>query len=71
VYVSDMLADMIYRIDGDKPELFVKDPLLASPNGLFADGHRLIVASWGKDINKADFSTAEPGGLLSVDLATK
>ncbi|RWE04361.1 MAG: ATP/GTP-binding protein, partial [Mesorhizobium sp.] len=71
VYVSDMLADTIYRIDGDKPELFVKDALLASPNGVFADGDRLIVASWGKGINKADFSTAEPGGLLSVDLATK
>ncbi|TIP39453.1 MAG: ATP/GTP-binding protein, partial [Mesorhizobium sp.] len=71
VYVSDMLADTIYRIDGDSPELFVKDPLLASPNGVFADGDRLIVASWGKGINKADFSTAEPGGLLSVDLATK
>ncbi|MDG4898677.1 ATP/GTP-binding protein [Mesorhizobium sp. WSM4976] len=71
VYVSDMLADTIYRIDDDRPELFVKDPLLASPNGVFADGDRLIVASWGKGINKADFSTAEPGGLLSVDLATK
>jgi sugar lactone lactonase YvrE len=70
VYVSDMLADTIYRIDGDKPELFVRDPLLASPNGVFADGGRLIVASWGKGI-KPDFSTAEPGGLLSVDLATK
>ncbi|TPN75425.1 ATP/GTP-binding protein [Mesorhizobium sp. CU2] len=70
VYVSDMLADTIYRIDGDRPELFVKDPLLASPNGVFADGDRLIVASWGKGI-KADFSTAEPGGLLSIDLATK
>lgn len=71
VYVSDMLADTIYRIDGDRPELFVKDALLASPNGVFADGGRLIVASWGKGINKTDFSTAEPGGLLSVDLATK
>ncbi|MEZ2331428.1 SMP-30/gluconolactonase/LRE family protein [Mesorhizobium sp. RCC_202] len=71
VYVSDMLADTIYRIDGDSPELFVKDALLASPNGVFADGGRLIVASWGKGINKTDFSTAEPGGLLSVDLATK
>ncbi|MDX8525512.1 ATP/GTP-binding protein [Mesorhizobium sp. MSK_1335] len=70
VYVSDMLADTIYCIDGDKPELFVKDPLLASPNGVFAAGDRLIVASWGKGI-KPDFSTAEPGGLLSVDLATK
>jgi hypothetical protein len=38
---------------------------------VFADGSRLIVASWGKGINKADFSTAEPGGLLSVDLATR
>ncbi|MDG4878467.1 ATP/GTP-binding protein [Mesorhizobium sp. WSM4935] len=71
VYVSDMLADAIYRIEGDRPELFVKDALLASPNGVFADGDRLIVASWGKGINKADFSTAEPGGLLSVDFATR
>ena len=71
VYVSDMLADTIYRIDGDRPELFVKDALLASPNGVFADGDRLIVASWGKGINKTDFSTAEPGGLLSVDLASR
>lgn len=70
VYVSDMLAETIYRIDGDKPELFARDALLASPNGVFADGDRLIVASWGKGI-KADFSTAEPGGLLAVDLATR
>ncbi|ESX03275.1 SMP-30/gluconolactonase/LRE family protein [Mesorhizobium sp. M0761] len=70
VYVTDMLADAIYRIDGDKPELFVKDAKLAAPNGIFADRDRLIVASWGKGI-KPDFSTAAPGGLLSVDLATK
>ncbi|MER8864761.1 SMP-30/gluconolactonase/LRE family protein [Mesorhizobium sp. M0751] len=70
VYVTDMLADTIYRVDGDRPELFVRDAALASPNGIFADGGRLIVASWGKGI-KSDFSTAEPGGLLSVDLATK
>ncbi|MEI9412113.1 ATP/GTP-binding protein [Mesorhizobium salmacidum] len=70
VYVTDMLADTIYGIDGDRPELFVRDALLASPNGVFADGDRLIVASWGKGI-KADFGTAEPGGLLAVDLASK
>ena len=70
VYVTDMLADAIYRIDGDRPELLVRDAMLAAPNGIFADGDRLIVASWGKGI-KPDFSTAEPGGLLSVDLASK
>ncbi|TIO04760.1 MAG: ATP/GTP-binding protein [Mesorhizobium sp.] len=70
VYVTDMLADAIYSIDGDRPDLFVKDAALASPNGIVADGGRLIVASWGKGI-KSDFSTAEPGGLLSVDLATR
>lgn len=70
VYVTDMLADAIYRIDGDRPELFSKDATLASPNGIFADGNRLVVASWGKGI-KPDFSTAEPGGLISVDLASK
>ncbi|MER8415202.1 PQQ-binding-like beta-propeller repeat protein [Mesorhizobium sp. M1342] len=70
VYVTDMLADTIYRIDGEQPELFARDAMLASRNGVFADGDRLIVASWGKDI-KSDFSTAEPGGLLSVDIASK
>ncbi|TGQ74520.1 MAG: SMP-30/gluconolactonase/LRE family protein [Mesorhizobium sp.] len=70
VYVTDMLADAIYRVDGDKAELFAKDAALASPNGIFADGNRLIVASWGKGI-KPDFRTAEPGGLLAVDLASK
>ncbi|TIX44863.1 MAG: ATP/GTP-binding protein, partial [Mesorhizobium sp.] len=35
VYVSDMLADAIYRIDSDTPKLFVKDAALASPNGVF------------------------------------
>ncbi|MCZ8543924.1 ATP/GTP-binding protein [Mesorhizobium qingshengii] len=70
VYVTDMLADAIYRIDGDRPQLFVKDAMLASPNGVFADGDRLVVASWGKGI-KPDFSTAEPGGLLSVDIASQ
>ncbi|WP_457155196.1 SMP-30/gluconolactonase/LRE family protein [Mesorhizobium sp. P5_C1] len=70
VYVTDMLADAIYRIDGGRPDLFVRDAMLASPNGVIADGNRLIVASWGKGI-KPDFSTAEPGGLLSVDLANK
>lgn len=70
VYVTDMLADTIYRVDGDRPDLFVKDALLAAPNGVFADGDRLIVASWGKGI-RPDFSTAEPGGLLSVDIASK
>ncbi|MER9653518.1 ATP/GTP-binding protein [Mesorhizobium sp. M0152] len=70
VYVTDMLADAIYRIDADRPELFVRDAMLASPNGIVADGDRLIVASWGKGI-KPDFSTAEPGGLLSVGLASK
>ncbi|TGQ02281.1 MULTISPECIES: ATP/GTP-binding protein [unclassified Mesorhizobium] len=70
VYVTDMLADTIWRIDGDRPELFVRDAMLAAPNGVFADGNRLIVASWGKGI-KPDFSTVEPGGLLAVDLASK
>ncbi|RUU25321.1 ATP/GTP-binding protein [Mesorhizobium sp. M6A.T.Ce.TU.016.01.1.1] len=70
IYVTDMLADAIYRLDDGGPELFVRDAALASPNGIFADGGRLIVASWGKGI-KPDFSTAEPGGLLSVDLATR
>lgn len=39
-------------------------------NGLFVDGNRLLVATWGKDM-QADFSTKELGGLYAVDINTK
>ncbi len=70
VFVSDMLTDTIYVLENGALSVWVQDPALLHPNGLRVDGDRLIVAAWGKDI-QPDFSTKEPGRLLSVDLKTK
>ena len=37
IYVSDMLDDAIWVLDGDKFQLFVRDKALTAPNGLFVD----------------------------------
>jgi sugar lactone lactonase YvrE len=70
VFVTDTMANTIHRIADGKPELWLKDPLLNGPNGILADGTRLIVGTWGKGIRQ-DFTTEELGGLIAVDLATK
>ncbi len=70
VYVTDMMTNAIYRYQDGSIDLWLRDERLASPNGILADGDRLIVGSWGKGI-RADFSTEVPGGLLSVDVASR
>lgn len=70
VFVTDMLANAIYRIEGAKAELWLKDDALAMPNGIAADGERLIVGSWGTGMRE-DFSTEQPGGLIAVDVKSK
>jgi sugar lactone lactonase YvrE len=70
VFVTDMLANAIYRIRGLDVELWLKDDALATPNGITADGDRLIVGSWGKGM-RADFTTEQPGGLIAVDRKSK
>lgn len=69
VYVSDMLTDTIWVLDGDQLAPFVEDAALTAPNGLAVDGGRLLVAAWGK--MEPDWSTKVPGHLLAVDLTSK
>jgi sugar lactone lactonase YvrE len=70
IYVSDMLADSIYVLDGGKLSVFLQDKGLLHPNGLRVEGDKLLVAAWGADI-QPDFTTKSPGHLLSVDLKSK
>ena len=70
VYVSDMLTDSIYQLDGDNLSLWLQNTDLQHPNGLQIDGNRLLVAPWGKELQD-DFTTKVPGHLIAVDLATK
>lgn len=70
VFVSDMLTNTIWRLQGDHFTPWLKDDALQMPNGLAWDGGKLIVASWGVGL-KPDLSTETTGYLQSVDAETK
>jgi sugar lactone lactonase YvrE len=69
VFVSDMMENQIWKLEGDQLELWVQDAALENPNGLLAEPDQLVVASWGKP--KEDFSTDVPGHLKAVDYESK
>jgi hypothetical protein len=69
VFVSDMMQNQIWKLEGDQFELWLQDATLDNPNGLLAEQDRLVVAAWGKP--KEDFSTDVPGHLLAVDYQSK
>lgn len=70
VFVSDMLANIIYRVANGSVENWLQDEALTMPNGLFVEGNRLLAGTWGRNM-QPDFTTEQPGGLISIDLATK
>jgi len=70
VYVSDMMANKIYAIKDAKATVFAEGEQLEYPNGLFAEGERLVVGGWGSK-PAADFSTKVLGRLYALDLKTK
>jgi hypothetical protein len=67
VYVSDMLANKIYRYKDGQLSVLAEGAHLESPNGLLVHGNRLVVAGWGTGI-RDDFSTQTPGRLFSLNL---
>jgi hypothetical protein len=69
VYVSDMIGNRIYAVQGGMATVFAEGEQLEWPNGLLVDGDRLIVGGWGKP--EADFTTKVPGRLFSLNLKTK
>src|SRR5919106_444296 len=70
VYVSDMMANKIYAVKDAKATVFAEGEQLEYPNGLFAEGERLVVGGWGSK-PAADFTTKVPGHLYALDLKTK
>jgi sugar lactone lactonase YvrE len=68
IYVSDMMANTIWRLDGDQFEVWVEDEALEQPNGLLAESDRIVVGSWG--VMTDGFETETPGHLKVVDLET-
>ncbi|HEX6111208.1 MAG TPA: hypothetical protein VFZ10_02800 [Geminicoccaceae bacterium] len=69
VFVSDMMQNQIWKLEGDQFEMWLQDEALENPNGLLAEPDRLVVGAWGKP--NEDFSTDVPGHLKAVDYQSK
>ena len=70
IYVTDMMGNRIYAVTGGRASIFVEGEELEHPNGILADGDRLVVGGWGSQ-PKADFSTDVPGRLFAIALEGK
>jgi len=73
LYMSDFNAQRIYRIDpvSRNVEIFIESEKLDTPDGLYVDGDKLIVATWGPIVDPATWATSRPGTVLSIDLKTR
>lgn len=73
LYVSDFFGNRIYRItiETGKVETWLETDKLKTPDGLYIDGNKLIIACWGVLAGPSTFDTTELGDVLSVDLTTK
>lgn len=69
VFVSDMMRNQIWKLEGDQFEAWLEDAALENPNGLLAEPDRLVVASWG--VITDGFATEVPGHLKAIDYESK
>jgi sugar lactone lactonase YvrE len=67
VYVSDMMTNTIYKLSDGQISAWVQSDELENPNGLLAEGDKLIVGAWGKMTD--GFNTEVPGHLKAVSLS--
>jgi len=71
VYVSDMHASSIYKLDKQKNFTeWIASPELESPNGLLAVGTEMVIGGWGY-FSDGQSLTAPKGHLLKMDMKTK
>jgi sugar lactone lactonase YvrE len=72
-YVSDFSAQRIYSFNPETREIavFLEDERLDTPDGLYIENGKLIVACWGPINNPATFGTSRLGNVIVIDLKTK
>ena len=69
IYVSDMVANVIYRLKDNAFKKWVSGEGLENPNGLLVKEDQLLVASWGKMVD--GFKTDVPGHMKTISLDDK
>ncbi len=70
VFVSDMVAGIIYSHKDGKTSVFAKGKAIEHPNGLLVHEGKLYLGGWGKNLQD-DFSADPLGRLLAIDLKSK
>jgi len=69
VYVSDMKTDTIWILKDGKFSVWLNDATFGSPNGLYVENDRLVVATWG--VMTDGYNTKVPGHVKTVSFADK
>lgn len=60
VYFSDSNTNKIHMLSGDQVSVWVENDSLGGPNGLFYDGEKMMMATFGAgNFNEIDFTTQE------------
>lgn len=71
LFVTDTLANRLWRIAGKKATVFLRSPKLEAPNGILVEKGRLLVTAFGPNPDPMTFQTEQPGRVLRVDRKTK
>lgn len=66
VYISDKRTNTIYRLRHGTIEVWLQSSEVESPNGLYLEGDRLIVACWG--VGTKSLETKTPGSIQIIHL---
>lgn len=69
VYVTDSNTSTIWRLAGGKLEKWLETPDLKFPNGIKAEGDKLIIAAWGPPGTTT--LDAKPANLVVVSIPDK
>jgi len=64
IYVTDTVNNRIYRLYQGKFEMWLEDPKLENPNGLYIDNKYIIVGSWGTPTD--GWRTDIPGHIVLI-----
>ena len=64
IYVTDTVNNRIYRLYQGKLEMWLEDPKLENPNGLYIDNKYIIVGSWGTPTD--GWRTDIPGHIVLI-----
>ena len=69
-YISDLVAGKIYHYADGKVTEWLDTSAVAHPNGLYIEGDKMIMGSWGEQLDD-NWSTTKKGSVFTIDLNSR